>query len=60
MDIAAMSMSMSQAQLGQDVSLAVLKKTMEQQENVGEQITEMMQTALQSVPKSSHMLDILA
>ena len=60
MDIAAMSMSMSQAQLGQDVSLAVLKKTMEQQENVGEQITEMMQTVLQSVPKSSHMLDILA
>lgn len=60
MDIAAMSMSMSQAQLGQDVSLAVLKKTMEQQENTAEQITEMMQTALQSVPNNSHRLDILA
>lgn len=59
MDIAAMSISMSQAQIGQDVSLAVLKKTMEQQENTAEQMTQMIQDATVSV-SSSHKLDILA
>lgn len=58
MDIAAMSISMSQAQIGQDVSLAILKKTMEQQENTAEQMTQLIQDATVSV-SSSHKLDIL-
>lgn len=59
MDIAAMSISMSQAQLGQDISLSVLKKAMEQQENTAEQMTQMIQGVTASV-SSSHKLDILA
>lgn len=58
MDIAAMSISMSQAQIRQDVSLAILKKTMEQQENTAEQMTQLIQDATVSV-SSSHKLDIL-
>ncbi|WP_017756419.1 YjfB family protein [Calidifontibacillus oryziterrae] len=45
MDIAIMSMSLSQSQLGQQVSLAVMKKAMNQAEVSADGLTKMLESA---------------
>ena len=42
MDIAQLSMNMSNVRVAQEVNIAMLKKTMEQMEQVGDQITGML------------------
>ena len=44
MDIAKMSMNMAQVKLAQSVQISMLKKTMEQMEQTGEQLLKMIQT----------------
>ncbi|WP_240374171.1 YjfB family protein [Bacillus piscicola] len=44
MDVALLSMAMSQGQVRQDSSLALMKKTMDQAEGQGEALTKLMAT----------------
>ena len=55
MDIAALAMSMKQAQLMQNVSLAVTKQAMEFQEQSSEQMTEILDAPH---PTLGHAIDI--
>ena len=57
MDIAAMSMAMSQSQVMQQASIAVTKKAMDQAEVQMQGIVDMMQ---QATPALNHRLDIRA
>ncbi|WP_019153804.1 YjfB family protein [Robertmurraya massiliosenegalensis] len=45
MDIAALSMAMSQGQMQQQASLSVMKKTMDQAEGQGDFVAKMMSSA---------------
>ena len=58
MDIAALAISMSQAQLMQNVSLAVTDKAMEAQQMQGQQLAEMMKTAAVPHPNLGQKIDI--
>ncbi len=58
MDIAALAMTMSQAQLMQNVSLAVTDKVMETQQMQGQQLAEMMKTADAPHPNLGQKIDI--
>ena len=58
MDIAALAITMSQAQLMQNVSLAVTDKVMETQQMQGQQLTEMMKTADAPHPNLGQKIDI--
>lgn len=55
MDIAALSMSMSQATLMQNVSLAVTKQAMDSQQQNTEQLVEMLDAPH---PTAGHTIDI--
>ncbi|MCM0624449.1 YjfB family protein [Lysinibacillus sp. OL1_EC] len=55
MDIAALSMTMNQAALMQNVSLAVTKQTMEMQQQNTEQLVEMLDAPH---PTAGHTIDI--
>lgn len=55
MDIAALSIAMSQSQLMQNVSLAVADKVMETQQ---QQVTELMESAHAPHPNLGQMIDI--
>ena len=55
MDIAAVAMSMKQAQLMQNVSLAVTKQAMEFQEQSTEQVLEILDAPH---PTSGHSIDV--
>ncbi|MEF9942328.1 MAG: YjfB family protein [Lachnospiraceae bacterium] len=57
MDIASMSMTMSQYAVQQSVGIAVANKTMEVQEAEGEQLLKMMEN---SIPSFGHTLDVMA
>jgi hypothetical protein len=52
MDIAALSIGMNQASLGQSVSLALTKKVMDTAQQNASQMTEMLQAAHPSLGKS--------
>lgn len=58
MDIAALSMAMSQTQLMQNVSLAVAGKVMETQQIQAQQMTEMMESADAPHPTLGQKIDI--
>lgn len=58
MDIAALSMAMSQTQLMQNVSLAVANKVMETQQVQAQQITELLETVDAPHPSSGQSIDI--
>ena len=55
MDIAALSMAMSQANLMQNVSLAVTKQAMDAQQQNTEQLVEMLDAPH---PTSGHTIDL--
>lgn len=55
MDIAALAMSMNQAQLMQNVSLAVTKQAMEFQQQSAEQVIEILDAPH---PTSGHSIDV--
>ncbi|ATP41296.1 hypothetical protein CSE16_15210 [Solibacillus sp. R5-41] len=55
MDIAALAMSMKQAQLMQNVSLAVTKQAMEFQQQSTEQVIELLDAPH---PTSGHSIDV--
>ncbi|MEK4426421.1 YjfB family protein [Solibacillus sp. FSL K6-1523] len=55
MDIAALAMSMNQAQLMQNVSLAVTKQAMEFQQQSAEQVVEILDAPH---PTSGHSIDV--
>jgi len=55
MDIAALSMTMNQATLMQNVSLAVTKQAMEMQKQNSEQLVEMLNAPH---PTAGHTIDI--
>ncbi|MEG2523865.1 MAG: YjfB family protein [Lachnospiraceae bacterium] len=57
MDIASMSMTMSQYAVQQSVGIAVANKTMEVQEAESEQLLKMMEN---SIPSFGHTLDVMA
>lgn len=52
MDIGAMSIGLSQAQLGQQVSLSVIKKVMNTSQQNANMINEMMNTNVKNMEKS--------
>lgn len=56
MDIAAMSMAMSQSSVQQQASLCVMKKTMDQSQMQANALMEMMPSA----PSFGHRLDVRA
>lgn len=58
MDIAALSIAMNQAQLMQNVSLAVAGKVMETQQIQAQQMTEMMESVDAPHPTLGHKIDI--
>ena len=58
MDIAALSIAMSQSQLMQNVSLAVADKVMETQQQQVQQMTESMESVHASHPNLGQMIDI--
>ncbi|KGR83397.1 YjfB family protein [Lysinibacillus odysseyi] len=58
MDIAALSITMSQAQLMQNVSLAVAGKVMETQQMQIQQVTEMMESMDAPHPDLGQKIDI--
>lgn len=58
MDIAAASITMSQARLHQAVNLAVEKKIMDSSENQSFQLIKMLETAVPSHPTSGHHIDL--
>lgn len=58
MDIAALSIAMSQMQLAQNVSLAVTDMAMEQQQANIEQLTEMMAETAAPHPTLGQTIDI--
>lgn len=60
MDIAAMGMSLSSAQLGTEISFAVAGKAMDAIEASGEAIVEMLEVTEQMMPPSNHIIDVLA
>lgn len=55
--IAAASMVSSQAKLAQAVNVAVIKKSIDQQETQGAALIELLETA---APPSNHILDVRA
>lgn len=57
MDIAALSISMHQSQLMQNISLAVTKQAMEFQQQSTEQLTEILEVATPH-PTSGHTIDL--
>ena len=58
MDIAALSIAMSQSQLMQNVSLAVANKVMETQQQQVQQITQSMESVDAPHPNLGQMIDI--
>ena len=58
MDIAALSIAMSQSQLMQNVSLAVADQVMEAQQQQVQQVTELMESAHAPHPSLGQMIDI--
>lgn len=60
MDIAAMAMNLSNAQLGLNISYAVAGKAMDAVEASGEAVVEMLKSAEQMLPPSNHIIDVLA
>ena len=58
MDIAALSIAMSQSQLMQNVSLAVADKVMETQQQQVQQMTELMETVHARHTNLGQMIDI--
>ena len=58
MDIAALSIAMSQSQLMQNVSLAVADQVMETQQLQVQQMTELMETVDAPHPNLGKMIDI--
>ena len=58
MDIAALSIAMSQSQLMQNVSLAVADQVMEKQQQQAQQVTELMESAHAPHPNLGQMIDI--
>ena len=58
MDIAALSITMSQSQLMQNVSLAVADQVMEMQQQQVQQVTELMESAHAPHPNLGQMIDI--
>lgn len=60
MDIAAMAMNLSNAQLGLNISYAVAGKAMDAVEASGEAVVEMLESAEQMLPPSNHIIDVLA
>lgn len=58
MDIAALSIAMSQSQLMQNVSLAVADKVMETQQEQVQQMTELMESVHVPHPNLGQMIDI--
>lgn len=60
MDIAAMGMSLSSAELGMKISFAVAGKAMDAIEASGEAIVEMLEVTEQMAPPSNHIIDVLA
>lgn len=58
MDIAALSIAMSQSQLMQNVSLAVADKVMETQQQQVQQVTELMESAHAPHPNLGQMIDV--
>ena len=58
MDIAALSIAMSQSQLMQNVSLAVADKVMETQQQQVQQMTESMESVHAPHPNLGQMIDI--
>ena len=58
MDIAALSIAISQSQLMQNVSLAVADKVMETQQQQVQQVTELMESAHAPHPNLGQMIDI--
>lgn len=58
MDIASLSISLNQAQLMQQVSIAVTKQAMEMQQQQVEQVAETLQTVGISDPNLGNVIDI--
>ena len=58
MDIASLSISLNQAQLMQQVSIAVTKQAMEMQQQQVEQVAETLQTVGVSDPNLGNVIDI--
>lgn len=58
MDIASLSISLNQAQLMQQVSIAVTKQAMEMQQQQVEQVAETIQTVGVSDPNLGNVIDI--
>ncbi len=58
MDIAALSIAMSQSQLMQNVSLAVADKVMETQQQQVQQMTQSMESVHAPHPNLGQMIDI--
>ena len=58
MDIASLSISLNQAQLMQQVSIAVTKQAMEMQQQQVEQVAETLQTVGVSDPNLGNLIDI--
>ena len=58
MDVAALSITMSQSQLMQNVSLAVADQVMETQQQQVQQMTDLMESAPAPHPNLGQMIDI--
>lgn len=60
MDIAALSMEMSSASLGQAVSVAVTKKAMDGQEAAAVELIKQLEQANPAPPRDGHLLNLRA
>ncbi len=59
MDIPELSMAMASSRLHNSVSLALMSKVMDQMEETGEALTEMMEAPMASTPGLGEFVDIV-